>query len=160
MGAWGYEPYDNDDAGDWLDGSRKDIAKRIAAALKRKDDESVVVAACSLLLDLDKTPLDLGYEARQAGLYDKAHDALAAVLGEQSPKRVKAVVVNGRRVQRGTWVDSWKDPGLMRSSLCLLQHRLWLARLLADESHVKAALARVGMGKLRRRAKRKPAPKS
>ncbi len=132
MGAWGYLPYDNDSAMDWLGGVRQVVIAQIEKGLRSKSEHEVIAAA-ALLLDLGETRLSLELETRRDKLYGEAHEAVSGILSGM-PKVVtlgkagRGKGSTGRR-RRVSWIDTWCSPELARTLLSLLQHRLQAAIL-------------------------------
>lgn len=112
MGAWGYRPFDNDSALDWLYEIEKPILKTIARTLGKtrgRDDYMGQLAAASLLVQLTQKnglPFNLGYGAREMGLFDKAIAVANAVL------------------QNEDQIQPWDKPERFRAELLKLKAQL------------------------------------
>ena len=66
MGAWGYQPFENDSALDWLGDIERKIALSISQISKSEDAQHETMAAAQLLLDLtakSSAHLRLRYDA-------------------------------------------------------------------------------------------------
>ena len=138
MGAWGYRAYENDEAQDWLGEIEDSIIAKIEAAIKQNSPHTIVAAA-SLLIDLDRRPLDLSYTAYRKGLFDKMQDALQRLLNEPTLKRR----VPGKRTREAvTWVETWNNPELARVMLCCLMRRLRVASLEEKEHQERMCIIR------------------
>ena len=135
MGAWGYRAYDNDEALDWLDEIEDSIIAKIEAAIKQNSPHTIVAAA-SLLIDLDRRPLDLSYTAYRKGLFNKTQDALQRLLTEPVPKRRK---IGNRTREAVTWVETLNNPELAKQMLSSLIERLKFAALeeKAHQQHMR-----------------------
>ena len=126
MGAWGYKPFSNDAAHDWVDGLEKTAASYIRRALlsgnRRNDSE--VYAAAGLLVDLTRKEslLNLSYHALETGLFERAEDALARLLKDDGA------------------IASWKEPAKYRAEVGRV--RLQLARRRLQERHVQEEAAK------------------
>ena len=112
MGAWGYEPMENDEALEWL---ANEIEAPLLAAIKKtlqayldqteKDDAKAIEAeaAAALLVDLTGdhakmkyTHFDsgyLGYEAKQADLWSLAANVIERIIEAERD-----------------WLSGWDDP--------------------------------------------------
>jgi hypothetical protein len=112
MGAWGYEPMDDDLALDWL---ANEVESPLLTAIKRtlqtyldkteKDDVKTIeaIAAAALLVDLtgDHTNMKythfnsgyLGYEAKEADLWSLAAKVIEKIMEEEKD-----------------WLSDWNDP--------------------------------------------------
>lgn len=98
MGAWGYEPEDNDTAADWIGVvmSKSKLPSLIQKGLKSKREEEVRAAA---------------YLLEQVGhvwIYDIDVLEEHLALGVRSLDRV---------LQSEDWIQSWNDPGQVKRSI-------------------------------------------
>jgi Domain of unknown function (DUF4259) len=109
MGAWGYGPFDSDNAHDWVDGLEQLAIDHIRAALKpRKRGDSEAYAAAGLLADLTRREslLNLSWKALESGLFESAEEALKRILMDD----------------RG--VAEWNDPAKYRHEVGKLRRLL------------------------------------
>jgi hypothetical protein len=123
MGAWGYEPFSNDAAHDWVAALRQQAADYIRAALKpRKRGESATYAAAGLLADLTRhgSLLDISFIALQTGLFENAEDALKRLLMDESA------------------VSAWNDPAKYRREVGKVSRRLARRRRQKQRAHDSA----------------------
>lgn len=155
MGAWGYEPFDNDTALDWLHPIEDCAAKHIEAALRaikslpaksrgfgRGDGYHEALAAAALLLELStrRATICICYHATQkTNLY--AWAVLAVEIIQRDAK----------------WIADWKDPlkvtGMLRRLHRRLILRATLERKRAEKIRIRIVQRRVRyQGKHKRRA--------
>jgi hypothetical protein len=131
MGAWGYEPMDDDLALDWL---ANEIESPLLTAIKRtlqaysdqtgKDDAKTIeaIAAAALLVDLTGDHTKMKYTHFRSGYL--AHEAKEVDLWSL------AIAVIQKIMEDKNWLSGCKDP--QRKVLVLNQ-------LVTDLQHVKAA---------------------
>jgi hypothetical protein len=130
MGAWGYRPFDNDSALDWLDEIEDPILKSIEKALAKsrgRDDYMHKIAACSLLVQLTQKstlPFNLGYGAGQVGLFDKALAVVTDTLNDEAA------------------IQPWDKPELFRKELLKLKAQL-IIRKREETKRCKRIAARI-----------------
>ena len=128
MGAWGYEPFDNDAALDWLGPIEKRIAEHIRHALRSKvPDTFEQIAAAQLLLDLTargKTHVSISYEASRLGLYDLALKAVDIARADNEA------------------IAQWRKPQEYAAQLASLRRRL-LWRRRSEAARMKKIVIRV-----------------
>ena len=131
MGAWGYGPFDNDSALDWLDEIEGPIIRTIDQTLSKsrgRDDYMYQLAAASLLAQLSRRkgelPLNLSYRAGKVDLFDKA---IAAVASAQ---------------QNGDAIKAWDKPEVFLAELVKLKAQL-VAIKREEAKHQKRVAARI-----------------
>lgn len=86
MGAWGFKPFDNDDAADWLWLIERPIVKTIEKTLAKKTThysymEKVAAAAMLAELSRRESHVNISYQASEAGLFDKAIEFVKSIQG-------------------------------------------------------------------------------
>jgi hypothetical protein len=132
MGAWGYEPLDDDLALEWLANQVEtpllaEISKTLQAYLDQTERDDVktieAIAAAALLVDLtgDHTKMKythfnsgyLGYEAKEADLCSLAARVIEKIIEEER-----------------NWLSGWDDPQ---------QKVQALKRLVSDLQQIKVA---------------------
>lgn len=109
MGAWGYGPFDNDDASDVVASILKPILK--VSRAKKPEHEEVIAAVHILLIFLDSKKLENDIYAAEIWpivLRDKLKNALNDQEWIQSWDNPNAVKANIRRDLRklNKWIDS------------------------------------------------------
>jgi len=132
MGAWGYQPMENDYALEWLDNEvqaplLESIKKTLHAYLDQSDkDEARIIeaiAATALLVDLtgeqgkmkytDFRSGYLGYASKESDLWSLAARVIEKIMEEEEK-----------------WLSEWNEPQ---------QEMGVLKQLLSDLQHIKAA---------------------
>ena len=150
MGAWGYEPFDSDDAGDWIDGIAKDIAVQIEKALAgfKRGNEHIMIGAAALLLKLSSrnSPVCVCYDA----MHWTGRKRIRG--GEQSTLYGRAVA-SLLVIQQSSWPGEWDEPEKMHATLTRLIRGL-RRREIAERARQKAMMSRIVVTrKWKRRAK-------
>lgn len=109
MGAWGYKPFDNDEAGEWAASVASVLAKKIEAALSRNPrrwglrtrgnyDEIRAAADMFVSLASDKVAIHIAH-ADVERIKPKAVRALSLILEDDE------------------YLDEWQDPKKIRKSI-------------------------------------------
>lgn len=98
MGAWGYEPFDNDSALDWANSlaARKALIKDLRKAFRGKGRDSARAAA-EILLE--------AYKAHVLGIQDTQ---------ELIPDAVQRLTL---LLEDASWLESWRDERAVKRSI-------------------------------------------
>lgn len=92
MGAWGYQPYDNDAAGDWIASVSDKVATEIRRVLKFwKSAPFEVIAAAQLAVDMSDRAARLPLSWSDEDLLVRARDAVM-------------------HIRDTDWAKPWNDP--------------------------------------------------
>jgi hypothetical protein len=130
MGAWGYEPFENDAAGDWLDPIENMLAKAIRSALetvkpsRHFDGYHEAVAAAALLAESSalESRINLAYLAEKSGLFDLAIETVCEIENDAA------------------YLAEWDKPNEARTALASLRRSLVGHRREAERQAAAAAL--------------------
>ena len=98
MGAWGYKPFENDDAGEALFEVRDRIEAKLRAALRIKDGERDALAYVEMLVLLRQPPSSADFGS---------FVAKRIVSNFNAPVRLHT---HDRGVVQGRAGDTWNDP--------------------------------------------------
>lgn len=110
MGAWGVDPWENDNAWDWLTYIETPMIGTISAALSSVKHDRFhsgyheAIAAAALLSEFSfagrrTSRLNLSYEAQRHNVYEDAVRVLRAIRDDP------------------TWSDEWKNPAAVQAML-------------------------------------------
>ncbi|GGD13586.1 DUF4259 domain-containing protein [Nocardioides daphniae] len=112
MGAWGTDPFDNDDAADWsyeLEGAGPEV---VAVGLSGDEGDAAIVAAAAVVASACGVPVTLSPEAEQ-WLVDQDEDDLRAL----APAAVAALEgVLQESELRDLWDESGDDTWLRETT--------------------------------------------
>jgi hypothetical protein len=116
MGAWGFEPWENDEAVDWFDWffGDLDVNARIRQAFDGENNHDEVRAACFLLGTLGRTYVWPGDLDELKGLLDEGIARLQRMIDPDGPDHY--------------YLESWGAPDELEKSVKAQIRELWARR--------------------------------
>lgn len=158
MGAWGYKPFENDCALDWLDGVQRSVARAIYDGLTRMDNTHEALAAAQLLLDCTSASaqINIEYEAMNWHTRRPRVHKRGQIRPSKSLFDIALAVLE--KLWNSDWPDEWNEPascrkviGSVRRLLCHRKRNLERKES-ARAKRIRSVVVRTASGRRKRKA--------
>ncbi len=164
MGAWGYKPFENDSALDWLGGIERAIAVEIHKAFTRMDATYEAIAAAQLLLECTSKDSRICIQYDAMNWYTRRpRPPKRGTIRPATKSLFDIAIANLDKLYKSAWPDEWDEPASSRKTIGALRRALMrrqriLKRKAEEQSkRLKIVFARSRGG--RYSGKRKPKAK-